>query len=147
MLTKWWTSLTIFCLRRRARHSKNNEDGRQHIRFFRSRSKCIHCVYSSLCTAGLSSVLSLVDFCLQSRLMYRYILGSLRTLPFRAQSRVIGQARRVSQKTEASDEDIEVEYAAARKWVSDLKRETIPLNLAQISYARSSGAGGQHVNK
>jgi protein subunit release factor B len=49
--------------------------------------------------------------------------------------------------TGAGDTRLEAEYAAARKWVSDLKKDTIPLSLAQISYSRSSGAGGQHVNK
>jgi peptidyl-tRNA hydrolase ICT1 len=42
-----------------------------------------------------------------------------------------------------SDEDL----AAARKWLADLNPDTIPRSLAEISFSRSSGPGGQNVNK
>jgi protein subunit release factor B len=79
--------------------------------------------------------------------MFRYALESLGTLSFRTRSTSIQQVRELSQRTGAGEEDIEAQYAAARIWVSELTRDTIPMSIARISFARSSGAGGQHVNK
>ena len=42
-----------------------------------------------------------------------------------------------------SDED----YAAAREWAEKFKLDTLPRNLARTRFDRSSGKGGQHVNK
>ena len=42
-----------------------------------------------------------------------------------------------------SDEDL----AAARKWLAALNPDTIPRNLSEITFSRSSGPGGQNVNK
>jgi hypothetical protein len=42
-----------------------------------------------------------------------------------------------------SDEDL----AAARKWLADLNPDTIPRGLSEITFSRSSGPGGQNVNK
>lgn len=41
----------------------------------------------------------------------------------------------------------EPELAAARQWLSRLDAETIPRNICDISFSRSSGPGGQNVNK
>jgi len=79
--------------------------------------------------------------------MFRHALESLGTLSLRTRSASTKQFRELSQRTGTGEEDLEAEYAAARKWVSELNRETIPMSLARISFARSSGAGGQHVNK
>jgi protein subunit release factor B len=79
--------------------------------------------------------------------MFRHALESLSTLFLRTRSTSTKQVRELSQRTGAGEEELEVQYAAARKWVSELNKETIPMSLAQISFARSSGAGGQHVNK
>lgn len=45
--------------------------------------------------------------------------------------------------TAASEEDL----AAARKWLQKLDSETIPPNIGDVSFSRSSGPGGQNVNK
>ncbi|OCK84422.1 peptidyl-tRNA hydrolase domain-containing protein [Lepidopterella palustris CBS 459.81] len=42
-----------------------------------------------------------------------------------------------------SEEDIE----AARKWLGKLDPDTIPKNICELSFSRSSGPGGQNVNK
>ncbi|KAL8642932.1 MAG: hypothetical protein Q9228_000421 [Teloschistes exilis] len=39
------------------------------------------------------------------------------------------------------------EQAIARKWLQDFNTDTIPRNLCEISFSRSSGPGGQNVNK
>ncbi|KFY42092.1 hypothetical protein V495_04670 [Pseudogymnoascus sp. VKM F-4514 (FW-929)] len=39
------------------------------------------------------------------------------------------------------------EYTAAREWASTFKPGSLPRNLAQTRFDRSSGKGGQHVNK
>lgn len=47
------------------------------------------------------------------------------------------------QPAAASEEDL----AAARKWLQNLDPETIPKNICDVSFSRSSGPGGQNVNK
>lgn len=44
---------------------------------------------------------------------------------------------------ETSSEDV----AAARTWLANLNSDTIPRNLCEVSFSRSSGPGGQNVNK
>ncbi|EME77867.1 uncharacterized protein MYCFIDRAFT_33694 [Pseudocercospora fijiensis CIRAD86] len=41
----------------------------------------------------------------------------------------------------------EAELQAARKWLKALNPDTIPRELCEISFSRSSGPGGQNVNK
>jgi len=79
--------------------------------------------------------------------MFRHVVESIGTLSLRARSTSTKQARVLSQRTGAVEDDLEAEYAEARKWASELNKNTIPISLARVSFARSSGAGGQHVNK
>ncbi|KAJ4291161.1 hypothetical protein N0V90_010359 [Kalmusia sp. IMI 367209] len=44
---------------------------------------------------------------------------------------------------EASAEELQ----AARKWFAQLNAETIPKSIGKLSFSRSSGPGGQNVNK
>lgn len=39
------------------------------------------------------------------------------------------------------------ELSAARKWLDDLTIDALPKDAFELSYARSSGPGGQNVNK
>ncbi|KAF5378962.1 hypothetical protein D9757_009122 [Collybiopsis confluens] len=39
------------------------------------------------------------------------------------------------------------DWAEARKWITQFKAESIPKNLVELSFSRSSGPGGQNVNK
>jgi peptidyl-tRNA hydrolase ICT1 len=43
----------------------------------------------------------------------------------------------------ASEEEIQT----ARKWLEMLHGDTIPRDIGQLSFSRSSGPGGQNVNK
>jgi peptidyl-tRNA hydrolase ICT1 len=42
------------------------------------------------------------------------------------------------------DED---ELQAARKWLANLDPDTIPRQICDLTFSRSSGPGGQNVNK
>jgi peptidyl-tRNA hydrolase ICT1 len=56
--------------------------------------------------------------------------------------RTILFARAISSST--SDEDLQ----AARSWLANLHAEAIPLkSIGELSFSRSSGPGGQNVNK
>lgn len=44
---------------------------------------------------------------------------------------------------EATEEDL----ATARKWLANLNAETIPRSIGEVTFSRSSGPGGQNVNK
>lgn len=41
----------------------------------------------------------------------------------------------------------EAQLDAARKWLAELDPETIPRSICDVSFSRSSGPGGQNVNK
>ncbi|OMP85909.1 hypothetical protein BK809_0002121 [Diplodia seriata] len=56
------------------------------------------------------------------------------------QSRSLASRR---QPDAASEDDL----AAARKWLQKLDPETIPKHICDVSFSRSSGPGGQNVNK
>lgn len=49
-------------------------------------------------------------------------------------------------RAKTSDAD-EAELAAARTWLARLDAETIPRSIGAVSFSRSSGPGGQNVNK
>jgi hypothetical protein len=44
---------------------------------------------------------------------------------------------------EGNDEEL----ADVRQWLANLRADTIPRNICSISFSRSSGPGGQNVNK
>lgn len=46
-----------------------------------------------------------------------------------------------------SGEHTESDHLAARQWLAKFDIHTIPRNLGQITFSRSSGPGGQNVNK
>ncbi|KAL8721338.1 MAG: hypothetical protein Q9225_001950 [Loekoesia sp. 1 TL-2023] len=48
----------------------------------------------------------------------------------------------------ASKSDVtEADHAGAREWLKDYHSATIPRRICEISFSRSSGPGGQNVNK
>ena len=49
----------------------------------------------------------------------------------------------VSHPKRSADLDLEL----ARSWLKDLHPNTIPRHIGQVSFSRSSGPGGQNVNK
>ncbi|KAK4496925.1 hypothetical protein PRZ48_011374 [Zasmidium cellare] len=49
--------------------------------------------------------------------------------------------------TKRAGEDDEDELAAARRWLAQLDPDTIPRDICDVSFSRSSGPGGQNVNK
>lgn len=60
----------------------------------------------------------------------------------RAQSGQFVEAFSTSVRFRWSEED----YSLARRWHSNLSDEPLP-RIGEVSYARSSGPGGQNVNK
>lgn len=51
-----------------------------------------------------------------------------------------------SRRAAIADEQVE-DLAAARTWLANLNPRTIPRHLCEVSFSRSGGPGGQHVNK
>ena len=56
-------------------------------------------------------------------------------------------SRFLSFGADVTDGPTEEEQIAARQWLASFNPGTIPRNLCEISYSRSSGPGGQNVNK
>jgi peptidyl-tRNA hydrolase ICT1 len=75
------------------------------------------------------------------------VLRPATSLPFKSrQWLALGSIRYFASTRKAtisSEEDIQ----AARKWLEKLHAETIPKNIGELSFSRSSGPGGQNVNK
>ena len=46
-------------------------------------------------------------------------------------------------KSDLTEEDIEL----ARKWLAGFNPDTLPHDIGDVSFSRSSGPGGQNVNK
>lgn len=82
-----------------------------------------------------------------SSIMLKRALGSS-TWSLLAQSQLRSQALSRSfasdKHTSNVDED---ELNAARRWLAKFDAETIPRNICEVSFSRSSGPGGQNVNK
>lgn len=49
--------------------------------------------------------------------------------------------------TKRGDDVDEAELQAARQWLAKLDPDTIPRDICEVSFSRSSGPGGQNVNK
>ena len=78
------------------------------------------------------------------------MLRALRSYPVAqyvcaSHSRLVWLSRQpYSTNSPSSDEE---EQAAARKWAASFDRQSIPRTLGTVEYSRSSGPGGQNVNK
>jgi len=57
------------------------------------------------------------------------------------------QFKSLSSQARVPDGASEEEHAAARTWLSKFSIHTIPRKLCGITFSRSSGPGGQNVNK
>ena len=77
---------------------------------------------------------------LQARYGLRHLDRKLTLFSFRKRSTTVAPKQNVDQP---SEED----QRAARLWLSRFNSGTIPRNLCNISFSRSSGPGGQNVNK
>ncbi len=55
--------------------------------------------------------------------------------------------RGLSSHTSVLEKTSEEDHAAARRWLSKISIHTIPRNLCKVTFSRSSGPGGQNVNK
>ena len=63
------------------------------------------------------------------------------------QTHPVIRARSYSQPTIGESFFSEEDHEAARKWLDSLDNKTIPHKLREVTYSRSSGPGGQNVNK
>jgi peptidyl-tRNA hydrolase ICT1 len=73
------------------------------------------------------------------RVSARPLVSSL----YRLQLAGINQLRARSTAADASEEELQ----EARKWLEQVHAETIPKDIGELSFSRSSGPGGQNVNK
>jgi peptidyl-tRNA hydrolase ICT1 len=75
--------------------------------------------------------------------MQRHVLQRVTT---HTSSTISQHVRAFASKRGPSDYS-EEDLTAARKWLADLNPDTIPRSLSEITFSRSSGPGGQNVNK
>lgn len=77
------------------------------------------------------------------------IKGSTRIFPplVRTRYKVAQHFRSLTSQARVPDEASEEEHAAARTWLSKFRIHSIPRKLCEITFSRSSGPGGQSVNK
>ncbi len=55
--------------------------------------------------------------------------------------------RRLALQASLSDGPIEDEHREARTWLASFNINAIPKNACEVTFSRSSGPGGQNVNK
>ncbi len=53
----------------------------------------------------------------------------------------------LTRKLSTASKDCEKDHSDARRWLDRLNIETIPRRMGDVSFSRSSGPGGQNVNK
>lgn len=76
--------------------------------------------------------------------MFRHILAARRIAQRHSNFRFSGLQTRCSSTRDGPDEK---ELKAARNWLKAYTVETIPKSIGEVSFSRSSGPGGQNVNK
>jgi peptidyl-tRNA hydrolase ICT1 len=59
---------------------------------------------------------------------------------------LLAATRPFAVQTSAGDATVE-DLEAARRWLEKLDPDTIPKSICDLSFSRSSGPGGQNVNK
>lgn len=67
--------------------------------------------------------------------------------PFQHFRRFASSVPNVGPSSKASTRSADLDFELARQWLKSLNSRTIPRHLGQISFSRSSGPGGQNVNK
>lgn len=79
----------------------------------------------------------------RSRILFHHVNGlfppSYTLLP----RRPFASRRDAAIAEDHPDDDV----TAARSWLANLNTRTIPQHLCDVSFSRSGGPGGQHVNK
>lgn len=74
-------------------------------------------------------------------------IQTLRSLSIRPLSGQLALIQQFQSYSSRSTEVGEADLVTARQWFSNLKEGTIPASIAKTTFSRSSGAGGQKVNK
>jgi hypothetical protein len=82
---------------------------------------------------------NMILFSLRRRASPGYVVA-LCQWPYTNWNRSFAAARKA---INASDEELQ----AARRWLDKLHADTIPKSIGELSFSRSSGPGGQNVNK
>ena len=73
------------------------------------------------------------------------IRGLIHKCPSFSQSSA--SVRRLTAARDVKDATSEEEHQEARNWLSGFSIKSIPRNACEVTYSRSSGPGGQNVNK
>lgn len=78
-------------------------------------------------------------------MLHLYILKYLSKSPSRGQLALLQDCRAYSSRPSSDSEAADLD--AAREWFRRFNKSTIPEKIAKTEFSRSSGAGGQKVNK
>ena len=82
---------------------------------------------------------------LLQQMSYTQIRGlSYPSLVLATELRLSSKCRNYSQTTSVPTE---ADLASARKWIATFTSDSIPRDIGDVSFSRSSGPGGQNVNK
>jgi len=79
--------------------------------------------------------------------MLRLLLSRPRLTSIRSVHHVPAGIRHMAFRPDEPEGPSEADMRAARDWLASFDLETIPRKLCDISFSRSSGPGGQNVNK
>ena len=88
-----------------------------------------------------------LDATLPAKVMLRQTTKALGTLSITSQLPSLLLLSRQASTQRRPEDRTEKEISQARKWLTELGRQTIPERISKVTYSRCFGAGGQHVNK
>jgi peptidyl-tRNA hydrolase ICT1 len=78
-------------------------------------------------------------------MLHVHVLESLSKLPSRGLLALLQDCRAYSARSNSDSEAADLD--AAREWFRVFNKSTIPEKIGKTEFSRSSGAGGQKVNK
>jgi len=79
--------------------------------------------------------------------MLRVAVLRPRVASFKPNNIITSFLRHVSFRPDQYEGTSEADLTAARQWLASFNSETIPRSICDVSFSRSSGPGGQNVNK
>jgi peptidyl-tRNA hydrolase ICT1 len=78
-------------------------------------------------------------------MLHVHVLESMSKLPSRGLLSLLQDYRAYSSRSNSNSEAADLD--AAREWFQGFNKSTIPEKIGKTEFSRSSGAGGQKVNK
>lgn len=104
-----------------------------------------YCRFFHRCSIFFRLKLQEITYFLTATMLHVHVLESLSKSPSRSLLALLQDCRAYSSRSTSDSEAADLN--AAREWFRGFNKSTIPEKIGKTEFSRSSGAGGQKVNK